>query len=130
MGQKYSPNLLADIRSAFKEAEPPETIDELTGRTIVEEMFDDITDLRDNGHTFESISEVLKGVGVTLEAKTLSAYYRGENKARKSRERKARKLARMNETEGQATGQDASINTSQIDTIGATLVDETDDDIQ
>ena len=59
------------------------TPEEITGRKIVEEMFDDITELKDQGHTFESISEILKTVNVELSTSTLAGYYRDEIKERK-----------------------------------------------
>lgn len=123
MPRKYSPNLLADIRSALSEAPPPENPEEITARKIVEEMFEDITELRDEGHTFESIAEVLGNVGVQLSASTLAGYYRDEIKARKSRARKAKKAMQANQ-------QTVPLSNNKVDVIAVTLEDDEDDDIQ
>ena len=131
MPQKYSPNLLKDIRLAFKDAPPPKTPEEITGRKIVEEMFDDITVLRDQGHTFESISEILKTVNVELSPSTLAGYYRDEIKARRARERRARKAERERaQVNGTQQDQTVSLSSSNLDQISVVLEDDDYDEIQ
>lgn len=131
MPQKYSLHLLADIRSAFRDAPPPKTPEEITGRKIVEEMFDDITELKDQGHTFESISEILKTVNVELTTSTLANYYRDEIKERKVRERKARKAEREKaRSNGTPQPQNVPLNSSNLDQVTVTLEDADDDEIQ
>lgn len=94
MAKTYKRGVLDDIRSAFKEAPPPPEADlDISGRQIVEEMYDDITQLIHSGHTFDQISEVLSGVDVHLSGRTIADYFRELTKERRKAERRAKRQA-------------------------------------
>ena len=130
MGSRYSRDMLAEIKSALENAPPPEESDDMTGRTVVSEMFEDIFDLRSQGHTFQSIAEILSKVGVRLSATTLSSYFRDEKKARRREERRRKKLEKNGKPVDSPNGKTPIPVKPAVDVINATIEDEDDDEIQ
>lgn len=130
MGNRYSRDMLAEIKSALESAPPPEESDDMTGRTVVSEMFEDIFDLRSQGHTFQSITEILSKVGVRLSATTLSSYFRDEQKDRRREERRRKKLEKNGKPVDLPNGKTPIKAKPAVDVINATIEDEDDDEIQ
>lgn len=96
-------DILGDIKAALNAAPPPPESEEVTGRKVTSEMYNDIQALRVAGHTFESIAEIISKAGHPISGSTLTAYFRDERKARKREANRLKREARQKEREANAT---------------------------
>lgn len=119
-----------------KAAPPPEDQLELTGRRVVSEAFDEITEMKEAGHKFETIAEIITATDdneddpVVLAGSTLATYYRDEAKARRLAANRAKREAKRLERELTLTqGDDTSVRNpgSRVQTITAVLEDDDDE---
>lgn len=108
-------DILGSIREALKTAPPPPESEEVTGRKVAVEMYDDIQALKTAGHTFESIAEIISKAGYQISGSTLTAYFRDERKARKREANRLKREARQKERETQLSSDgEATAKTTKL----------------
>lgn len=123
--QKVKRSLLSDVREALQNVPPPQQAEEITRRMAVEEMYEDIAQLRDEGHTFDAIAQVMASHGIDMNGHTLSGYFRAIAKVRRKAQNKARREAQVS-TSVDSNGPVRAI--PSVEKISAEIID--DDEIQ
>ena len=61
--QKLKRSILTDVREALQNVPPPKESEDISRRIAIEEMYEDIASLLDDGHTFGTIAQVLEKNG-------------------------------------------------------------------
>ena len=124
MPRDYGANAIDNALSALDKMPEPDNEAAVTGRKVIEGIFERVDELLSQGHSYGQICEVLKGANITLSPNTLQGYVRD---IRKERAKEARRLAREQK---QATsvnsgkGKSPVQATPAIDVTTATLEDE------
>lgn len=67
--QKLKRSILTDVREALQNVPPPEESEDISRRIAIEEMYEDIASLLDDGHTFGTIAQVLEKMASTSTTK-------------------------------------------------------------
>lgn len=129
MPRDYGANAIDNALSALDNMPEPDNEAAVTGRKVIEGIFDRVEELLSQGHSYGQICDVLKGANITLSPNTLQGYVRD---IRKERAKEARRLAKLQK---QAANQETSVHsgkgttpvlaTPAVDAITATL--ESDD---
>ena len=113
---------LEAIKQALAEAPaPPAEERELTARLVVTEAFEEIRAMREAGHKFETIAEIIASAGdegVEIASSTLASYYNDERKERRKAANRAKREANRLERESATSRQ------HQPQVINATLEDD------
>ncbi|WP_299488889.1 hypothetical protein [Acaryochloris sp. IP29b_bin.137] len=129
--QKLKRSILADVKEALQNVPPPNEPEDISRRIAVEEMYEDIASLLNDGHTFGSIAQVLNKNGIDIKGHTLSNYFRDITKARKRSEKRAKLEAKKQGDNGhQTVNSNGPIQAiPSVQQINAEIIDD-DDEIQ
>ncbi|ABW32838.1 hypothetical protein [Acaryochloris marina] len=128
--QKLKRSILTDVRQALQNVPPPKESEDISRRIAIEEMYEDIASLLDDGHTFGTIAQVLEKNGIDINDQTLSQYFRDITKARKKAENRAKLEARKRGHPGRTVDSNGAIKaTPSVQQISAEIIDD-DDEIQ
>lgn len=113
---------LDKIKKALANAPAPSAEEmELTARRVVKEAFEEIRAMREAGHKFETIAEIIASAGdegVEVASSTLKSYYTDERKERRKAANRAKREANRLERES------ATPQQPQPQVINATLEDD------